>query len=286
MKGEKQTNIFWISCQLIALALIGSDQTTCAQVNPYYRSPSSIMGKTMIIPAGAIFEGRIDSTIGSRVSHPGDKFTITLSSPVLANGTTVIIPVGSQVLAEVVEAIPASHIQHKKGMPKPRGKLRVQLQSLRLPDGLTYPLVASLAGENIFQGGRKVENPNLGEGIGYVGTDTSFEAVRPRARYLGAGQQVLSKQEFLRDPIYGQSSTWITGSPDIRSLVERNRELYIDKGSPLSIKLEAPFKIGFTPASLKQPPTLRSVSPAPAPIPAPIPVPRPVPATPGDTSAF
>jgi len=276
-------NLFWINSQLIILLLIYSTQIVFAQMNSetYYRSPSSIMGKVMIIPAGTVFEGRIDTTIGSKVSRQGDKFTITLSTPVLANGTTVIIPAGSQVLAEVVEAIPASHLQHKKGMPKPKGKLRVELQSLRLPEGITYPFVASLVGENILQGTTKVENPNLGGGVGYVGTATSFEAVRPRplAGYPGLGPQVLSKQEFLRDPIYGQNvnSNWSLGSPSIRSLVERNRELYIDKGSPLSVKLEAPFKIGFTPASLKLPaePTSRSSSPAPT-----------LPAKPGDANAF
>lgn len=224
----------------------------------YYRAPSTMHGKTVVLPAGTTFEGRMDGTVGSRLSHAGERFTITLSAPILANGVDVIIPAGSQVIGEVVEAIPASKLPHEKNMPKPTGKLRVQLNGLQTPDGVNFPLVASMAGETITMGRRTMNNPNLGSGVGYMGSAASFEAVAPgmsdRNRGRGGrGPQVVTKQQMMRDAIYGMGNTGNSmdrmAKPTIRSLVKREHDLYIDSGSPITIRLDAPFKIGVNPVN-------------------------------------
>ncbi|MBS1954911.1 MAG: TrbI/VirB10 family protein [Cyanobacteria bacterium SZAS-4] len=222
-----------------------------------FEGASSLHGKTVMMPRGTTFEGRMDLTIGSSKSRQGQPFTISMSAPVLANGTDVLIPAGSQIIGEVVEAIPAGDVPHPKGM-KPSGKLRVQLTSLRTPDGITYPLVASLAADGYMQGGSgpMTANKNLGGGIGYVGTQAGFAAVAPGmdARARGGGGQglkVMSKSEIMRDPIYGidpQDQQQQQGAK-IRSLVKKGRDIYIASGSPVSIKLDAPFKIGISQAS-------------------------------------
>ncbi len=227
-----------------------------------YMGASSLHGKTVILPRGTTFEGRMDLTIGSR-SRQGQAFTISMAAPVLANGTDVLIPAGSQIIGEVVEAIASGDVPHPKGM-KPTGKLRVQLSGLRTPDGVTYPLVASLAGETFSSGGggqgSQQANKNLGGGIGYVGSQASFEAVAPgmdakrRGGGGGQGPKVLTKSEIMRDPIYGidQNDNNNNGggqAPKIRSLVKKGRDIYIASGSPVSIKLDAPFKIGISQAA-------------------------------------
>lgn len=225
-----------------------------------FEGASSLHGKTVMMPRGTTFEGRMDLTIGSSKSRQGQPFTISMSAPVLANGTDVLIPAGSQIVGEVVEAIPAGDVPHPKGM-KPSGKLRVQLTSLRTPDGITYPLVASLAADGYVQGGQGhgpiTPNKNLGGGVGYVGTQASFAAVAPgmeaRARQ-GNGQplKVLSKSDIMRDPIYGidsQDQQQNQRGAQIRSLVKKGRDIYILSGSPVSVKLDAPFKIGISQAS-------------------------------------
>jgi hypothetical protein len=222
-----------------------------------FQGASSLHGKTVVMPRGTTFEGRMDLTIGSK-SRQGQPFTISMSAPVLANGTDVLIPAGSQIVGEVVEAIPASDVPHPKGM-KPSGKLRVQLSSLRTPDGITYPIVASLAGESYSQNGAPgpgTPNRNLGGGVGYVGTQASFEAVAPgmEARRRGGGSnglQMITKSELMRDPIYGidQADQQNQGGMKIRSLVHRGRDIFIASGSPVSIKLDAPFKIGISQAA-------------------------------------
>ena len=226
-----------------------------------FRAPSSLSGKTVVLPVGTTIEGRLDSTIGSSVSHSGDTFTITIASPVLANGTDVVISSGSQVLGAVVESIPSSHQPHAKGCPRPTGKLRVQLSGLRTPDGVTYPLVAALTGESTTSGGRGASkpNPNLGGGIGYVGTESSFQAVAPGMQNRmrsGQGQapRVVTRQELMRDPVYGMDQTagMTEQLPNIRSLIKRQHDIYIMEGSPVSIRLNAPFKIGMARAPVPE----------------------------------
>ncbi len=229
-----------------------------------FRGAQTMHGKTLIIPIGVDFEGRIDHTIGSSCSKQGERFEVEVSSPVLANGTDVLIPAGSAVIGEVVECIPSSRLPHQKGFPKPTGKLRVQLSGLRTPDGVTYPMVASFTGETQSQGGgggrgrrgNERANTHLGRGVAYVGTQDGFEAVSPGASQRfrarpGQAPKLVTPQEIMRDPIYGtgQAGASTQGMSHIRSLVKRNANLWILAGSPLSIRIDAPFKMGIAPAA-------------------------------------
>lgn len=250
----RKTSVVMLAAWLPLLALPGDAQQQRPNPEAYYRAPGSVLGKTVVLPIGTTFEGRIDSTIGSAHSRQGETFTISMSAPVLANGTDVLIPAGSQVLGEVVEAIPSGHVQHMKGYPKPIGKLRVQLTGLRTPDGVSYPMVASLAGENVQAGPHNLKpNSLIGPGIGYVGSSSSFDAVAPgmadRMRNQHGGPQVVTRQKLMSDPIYGMDRSMANTNQKqaIRSLVHQNRELVIHSGSPVTVKLESPFKIGIAP---------------------------------------
>ncbi|HEY9772297.1 MAG TPA: hypothetical protein V6C81_00650 [Planktothrix sp.] len=220
-----------------------------------FRGASGLQGKTIFLPVGTSFEGRIDTTIGSSKSKQGQRFNIITASPILGNGTDVIIPAGAKVVGEVVEAIPAGDVGHPKHY-KPYGRLRVQLTSLQMPDGMTYPLVASLMPESYAERNKKSNNPNLGGGLGYSGSQASLNAVRPGMGGRNNSQRgMLSKNDLAKDPFYGgggdmsgKSGSGNQGSGVIRSLVPKGHELYIFEGSPLSIRLDAPLKIGIAAA--------------------------------------
>lgn len=227
-------------------------------VSPYYQVPEPYAGKIVVIPAGTTFEGRIGSTIGSSVSKQGERFTITLSSPVLANGSDVLIPAGAEVMGEVVQAVPAHQVPHKK-KEKPPGQLRIQITALKMPDGMTFPMVASLVGEETVEmnryggyAGSIPKNPTLGSGVGYVGTQSGFHLVAPgpRTRNVyggGNASPVVTKEQLLSDPILGREHDMDEeNKAAIRALVKKDRELYIYNGSPLTIRLEAPFKMGMS----------------------------------------
>ncbi|MFA7339313.1 MAG: hypothetical protein WC028_21210 [Candidatus Obscuribacterales bacterium] len=221
-----------------------------------YRAPNSFQGKAVVLPIGTSFEGRIQSTIGSSASRPGERFSVEVSAPVLANGTEVLIPSGTEVIGEVVEAISSSKQPQQKGFPRPLGKLRVQLMSIRMPSGVTLPLVASLCGE-------ATANQKSGSGglnarkssVAYVGSQAGFDAVNPalnNKRDPRTGKiAVLKRDDILKDPILGEAANSGGGNNNslVRSLVKRGRDLYIYSGSPLTVKLDAPLKISFAASS-------------------------------------
>jgi hypothetical protein len=228
--------------------------------NEFYRAPSTVQGKTILVPIGTTWEGRIDQTISSAHSHSGTAFNIVMSSPVLLNGTEVVVPAGSSILGEVVEAMPASHVPHPPYVDKRlvKGKLRISISGLRTPDGVTHPLVASVAGEVDKSGynGDYIRSP-LGTSVGYVGSSSSFEAVHPsRARTSRGDSQdrrppVITKRDLLNDPILGAGEDGYRNDKlQIRSLVVNHRDYYIYEGSPITVRLQAPFKMSVAPPAI------------------------------------
>jgi hypothetical protein len=207
---------------------------------------TSNVGKTVMIPAGTTFEGRVDQTLGSAKSSPGTKFAVTMSSPALGNGQDVIVPAGSQFLGEVVEAIPSKHLPHKKGYDKPTGKLRVQLTGLRVAGGSTYQIVASFIKD-------AKASSDLGTGVAYVGTQAGFNGVYPRGGGPGSRNTggLVSKDAMLKNALYGdpdRDKQHQSGDKNaIRSLVKKGNELIIANGSPMSIRLDAPLRLSLTP---------------------------------------
>ncbi len=239
-KRQRGHRCSWISASLFALTFAFTQQ-----------SPGQIVssqGKTILIPAGTTLEGRIDTKIGSAFSRAGQKFNVTLASPVLGNGQAVLIPAGSQLTGEVVEAIPSGHLEHAKKTPKPMGKLRVQLTGLRTPDGTTYPLVASFIGEvpkkNPSAGGRTT-GPELGTGVAYIGSQSNFNRIYPAAG--GRSGPLVTKQQMLNNPLYGDPEHGAGLGGGIRSLLKRGRELIIYQGSPMSVRLDAPLEMAVVP---------------------------------------
>ncbi len=210
--------------------------------------------KFIVLPPGTTFEGRLDHTIGSLKSHNGDKFIIEIVSPVIANGTDVVIPQGSKVIGEVVEAIPSSKVPRLKGDPKPAGKLQIALSTIETPDGNSYPIVGSILGEFVISGMSRKANPDLGAGIGYVGSQYNLNSIKPGANSIySMGRQrqgLMSKKDVTSDPMYGSGDPTnnlanMGQKTEIRSLVKKNNELYIYAGSPLTVKLDTALKIPY-----------------------------------------
>ena len=209
----------------------------------------------VVLPVGTSFEARINMTISSSKSHNGEKFELEVVNPVLANGTDVIIPQGSKVVGEVVEAIPSSKVPREKGDPKPNGKLQIQLNNIITPNGITYPVVASIIGETSSMGAMSQANPNLGASVGYVGSQHTLNSLKPGANSqfmmnrIPGGQNLVTRKDISSDPVYGGQSN-IPGMAQfqkskIRALQLKNHELYIMAGSPVNIKLDTPLKIPY-----------------------------------------
>jgi hypothetical protein len=61
--------------------------------------------RAIVIPAGTTLTVRLDQAVGSKISHAGDNFSATLSSPVQVDGRTVI-RTGARASGTVVDAKP------------------------------------------------------------------------------------------------------------------------------------------------------------------------------------
>lgn len=255
-KGILSISLVALTAASIMLPALGQGRTKRSDPNTYYRAPHSMAGKMIVLPIGTTFEGRLNKTLSSAKSHMGESFGIVLAAPVLANGIDVVIPAGSEIVGEVVEAISSRSQPKIKHAPLPRGKLRIQITQLRTPDGTSFPLVANLIGEeDTSKGRRRGLQTNLGSSVGYVGTSEAFEAIAPGANRYGKqytsqrGPDYVKKREFLAHEIYGNGADDYKGADDrrIRSLVLRKMDLWMDTGAPLTVKLQAPLRLSLSP---------------------------------------
>jgi len=89
---------------------------------------------TVDIPSGTELRLRIDQTIGTEASRPGDNFSATLESPVVAGAKTVL-PKGTRFTGHVMSAKPSGHL-------KDRGYLTMTLDSFEL-GGKSYDIDTS-----------------------------------------------------------------------------------------------------------------------------------------------
>jgi hypothetical protein len=64
----------------------------------------------LVIPSGTPLRIRLDMTVSTAVSRPGDHFTGTLASPAVVDGMT-ILPVGTSVGGSIVESAPSGRLK-------------------------------------------------------------------------------------------------------------------------------------------------------------------------------
>jgi len=83
---------------------------------------SADAAERITIPAGTTLRIRLESTVGSDISHPSDRVAGRLVQPVTVDGRAVI-PSGSRVAGRVVEAAEAGRV-------KGRGRLSLRFSSL------------------------------------------------------------------------------------------------------------------------------------------------------------
>ena len=104
----------------------------------YYSAPAYAgqqAGEQVTVPAGALIRIRINQTLDTERTKPGDPFDGVVINDVAADGA-IAIPRGAMVHGVVVDA-------KKSGAIKGRGELSLQLNSVDL-GGQAYPIVSDL----------------------------------------------------------------------------------------------------------------------------------------------
>lgn len=114
----------------------------------------------MVLPEGSELSVRLDSDLGSEISHAGDAFSATVSDPVTVRGKT-IIPRGARAEGVVVDA---KSLGHFKG----GALLAVRLERVHTRWG-SYPVSTS-----------SIERAQKGKGkrsTGFIGGGAGFGAL-------------------------------------------------------------------------------------------------------------
>jgi len=174
----------------------------------YERVPSSAIS----IPAGTILDVRLEQTLDTKRNRPGDRFTATLTRPIILEGQTVI-PRGTPCMGHLTESKPS-------GRFKGRALMSLSLDSFEL-NGRRHEIRTTHVGRE--SGGHKKRNwAFIGGGSG-VGTAIGALAGGPAGALIGAGAGAGA----------GTAGAAITGKKNVRVPVE----------TPLAFSLRAPVTL-------------------------------------------
>jgi type IV secretory pathway VirB10-like protein len=98
------------------------------------------------VESGTVFPVEILERLSSQTSRPGEIFRARVASDVRQDGR-VVIPAGSEVVGEVIEAVPLRKVGG-------RAKLAVRFSDLILPNGTSESIDASFVGQGKSETGR------------------------------------------------------------------------------------------------------------------------------------
>ena len=125
---------------LVALALIGSNpQLNLAQSAPAQAAAVGTPlspGATFVVPTGQKFIMQLDTAMHTRTTRKGDKVEFSTAADVVVDNR-IVIPNQSRASATVTKV-------KRAGVLFGKAELHLRLDEIRLPDGSTLPLPASI----------------------------------------------------------------------------------------------------------------------------------------------
>lgn len=132
--------------------------------------PPSTIPMARTVPVNTQFKATLDRTLSSKISHPGDTFTVTLTEPLRNQQGDELVPAGTRINGVVQDAESGKIFASMRG----KGKLSLRFQEVQLPSGQTLPIQATLLGVNEIKGKGKVSTNDEGEVTGgTTGTTTA-----------------------------------------------------------------------------------------------------------------
>lgn len=111
-----------------------SSRSDSAEASSKASTSKSLVPQEVIIPSGTAITVRLQNSVSSATSAPGDQFAAILDQPIVVDGET-IAPTGAQVTGRVVAARRSGRLTHP-------GYLRIALASMTI-NGKTIPVQSS-----------------------------------------------------------------------------------------------------------------------------------------------
>jgi hypothetical protein len=203
---------------------------------PYGGGPSNmapLQGRVVTAPAGSVLSATPSMAITSETARVGDRFTATLGND-LAAGGSIVLPAGSQLEAQIVSVVKATHGGRS-------GTLDVRFTNAILPTGQRIPISARIQtqdGSGLIRGGT-VKNT-----VGQAALRTAVGAGLGAA--LGTAMGPLSGGRVGRGAIYG---TAIGGGLGAANAVwNKGDDATLSAGQPLNVVLDQPVTTSAMPA--------------------------------------
>ncbi|MBX9667630.1 MAG: hypothetical protein K2X93_08440 [Candidatus Obscuribacterales bacterium] len=194
-------------------------------------------GRVAYAPAGLVIPAQLSTSIATQVARPGDMIQAGISQAVILGDSQ--IPAGSVLLGQVTEAKKGGYL----GMS---GRLEIQFNRLRTPDGTETPIVAHIVGGI----GKYDDKDGNGELVGETWKGKTVQAVGRGAVGAGLGAALGTAVGAIAGGGRGVgrgawSGTAIGGGVGVvQSLtVRKGKDVNIPSGTPIQIQLDAPSSI-------------------------------------------
>lgn len=186
-----------------------------------------LRGKVVVAPAGSRLDVSLVSTLSSGINRIGDIVTANVATP-LVIGSDIVIPSGSSLIGQVVNAVPAKRFRAGKG-----GLLEIRFTALQTPDGQRYPLSASVAPE--FQLQAETGGSRLAKGVGKTAVGAGLGAA------LGTAIGAIAGGMPGRGAWSGAAIGGGTGA--LTALASKGQELILNSGTRLPVILDQSLQV-------------------------------------------
>jgi hypothetical protein len=201
----------WLALGLVAILALAascapqpaSESGEEAAAPEVSRAPEPQAPKTarVTVPQGTEIRLAMSEGVNSGTSQVGDRFTATLTDPVVV-GNRVVLPAGSTVHGKVTEVVPA-----KKGLKEKEGALAVSFDKVVTPSGRSASMSAELVSVATKStkktagiiGGSAAGGALLGKVLGKDTKDAAVGAVIGGA--IGTGIAAGTKGEEVEIPV-------------------------------------------------------------------------------------
>jgi hypothetical protein len=190
----------------------GQPADTVPKPSPVVARYERVPANTISIPAGTVFDVRLEETLDTKRNRPGDSFRATLVRPIVLEGRT-LIPRGTSCTGHLTES-------KASGRFKGRALMSLSLDSFEL-NGRRHDIKTTHVGRE--SGGHKKRNWVLIGGGSGVGSAIGALAGGPAGALIGAGAGAGA----------GTAGAAFTGKKNVRLPVE----------TPLTFSLSAPVTL-------------------------------------------
>ncbi|MDZ4837486.1 MAG: hypothetical protein SGJ27_27180 [Candidatus Melainabacteria bacterium] len=194
-------------------------------------------GRVAYAPAGLVIPAMLSTSIATQVARPGDMIQAGISQAVILGDSQ--IPSGSVLIGQVAEAKKGGYL----GMS---GRLEIQFNRLRTPDGTETPIVAHIVGGI----GKYDDKDGNGELVGETWKGKTVQAVGRGAVGAGVGAALGTAVGAIAGGRGGVgrgawSGTAIGGGVGVAQslILRKGKDVTIPSGTPLQIQLDAPSSI-------------------------------------------